>query len=168
MADRKKLMANRDNEGLGAWGTEHAVVGYVEEVNGRASREVPDFVPTRHELLLLVKQWEGVALDIEFYWSLWAQISGKGSRKHTFARRRINRIARALGDDVVRRGIDEVWEAFGKKVDPRAWEIFLQNHRKQIDAFQNEFQELVEDDLTIAQEIGHEVQDGRSVMRSRR
>ena len=65
----------------------------------------------------------------------------------TFAGRRINRIARTIGDDVVRKAVDEVWEAFGKKVDPRAWDIFLHGDRKQTEAFQNELQEEVRQEM---------------------
>jgi hypothetical protein len=39
-------------------------IGYVEEVNGTGAQEVQEFLPTRHELLQLVKYWARVDVDI--------------------------------------------------------------------------------------------------------
>ena len=105
---------------------------------------VPDFEPTDYELLLLVKHWERVALDIRFFWFLWAQVSRTETRQLLLAKHRIDRIAQAIGDNVLRKAVDEVWERYGKKVDPRAWEIFLRGDRKEIDAYQDEVQEMMQ------------------------
>jgi hypothetical protein len=105
---------------------------------------VPDFEPIDYELLLLVKHWERVALDIRFFWFLWAQVSRTETRQLLLAKHRINRIAQAIGDDVLRKAVDEVWERYGRKVDPREWDIFLRGDRKDLDAYQDEVQEMTQ------------------------
>ena len=55
-------VVNRDNgllESIGA-------IGYVSEVNGKDAAEVAGFVPTRHELLELVKHWASEIIDYDF------------------------------------------------------------------------------------------------------
>ena len=112
--EKPVAVSNSDNGWPEAWGDERIAVGYVDEVC--ASTEVPNFEPTEHELLLLVKHWAREALDTARFWFQWEQgISATEARLHDFARRRINRIARAIGDDVVRKAVDEVYEAFAKR-----------------------------------------------------
>ena len=48
---------NPDSVGLGWYGDDRILIGYVDEVNGPGSEEVSGFVPTRHELIQLVKYW---------------------------------------------------------------------------------------------------------------
>ena len=58
-------LLNADNESLGAMRCGTFSIGYVEEVNGTGAQEVQEFLPTRHELLQLVKYWARVDVDIE-------------------------------------------------------------------------------------------------------
>jgi hypothetical protein len=51
-----KASLSADSEGLGAWGNKIAgTVGHVSEVNGSEACEVPQFVPTKHELIQIAK-----------------------------------------------------------------------------------------------------------------
>ena len=65
MNNKEKIVVtvNKDNESLHAWGNERFLVGYVDEVNGAGAVEVPDFVPTRHELIQIVRYWAEEALN---------------------------------------------------------------------------------------------------------
>jgi len=118
-----KIVKNSDNDYLGLIGC----VGYVDEVNGAGAQEIPEFVPTRHELLELAKYWQKVCLENRYFWYLEWQVGSTDLRQEAFAQRRLNRIAEALGDDVVKSATDEVWEEFGKTCDPRVWNHFRNN-----------------------------------------
>lgn len=127
-----------DSEGLGISGNGRITIGYVSEVNGSDSGEVPDFVPTRHELVQLIKYWATVDLENEFYFFLYTQTGSNDSRRGAFARRRISRIATILGEEEVRKAIEEAGQEYSKKTDPRAWSIFKDGTPEEQDAFQEE------------------------------
>ena len=57
-------IANSDNDLLGAV---DGLIGRVSEVNGKGAEEVSGFVPTRHELCVLVKFWMTEVLDYDFW-----------------------------------------------------------------------------------------------------
>lgn len=66
------------------------------------------------------------------------------SRKTSFARRRIARIADLLGEDAVRRVVSDVATEFAEKEDPRAWQIFCHGTAEERRSFQDEVHELEE------------------------
>jgi hypothetical protein len=113
-----------DSEGLGYYGNEKIVVGYVSEVNGSDSAGAPGFVPTRYELIQLVKYWATLELVHIFGFFLLGQTGSNERRRHAFAGRRISRIATALGEEEVRKSVEEAEQEFSKTIDPRAWAIF--------------------------------------------
>ena len=113
-------------------------MGYVSEVNGADSAEVPNFVPTRHELIQLVKYWTTLVLDDEFFIFLYGQPGSREIRCIPFGRRRINRIATVLEEEAVQRAINEAEEEFSKTVSPRAWSIFKNGTTEEQKAFQDE------------------------------
>ncbi len=101
------------------------IIGRVDEVNGRGAVAVPEFTASRYELLVLLKHWAEIRLDIEFYWFLYEQPGSSDSRKAAFAGSRITRIAEALADEeAVCAALDEVHDAYGKKQDGLAWKVF--------------------------------------------
>ena len=67
-------------------------------------------------------------------------IDSHSLRKIGFANRRIWRIAKILGEDEVRKTIDEVYTEFGKDLDKRTWDIFLNGTEEQRAALQEEVQ----------------------------
>lgn len=132
-----------DSDGLGFWGNEAFTVGYVEEVNGPDSVEMPEFVPTRYELLQLGKYWVTLALDLQFDFFLYAQTGSSEWRREVFAKRRVGRIAKILGREQVDKLIDQVYEEYGKKQDARAWAIFMTGTPEEQEAFQDEIQRRI-------------------------
>jgi hypothetical protein len=136
---RQEPRACPDSEGLGCGRNEKFTVGHVEEVNGPDSAEVPDFIPTRHELIQVVKYWEKLRLDHLFYYFLFGQTGSSETRRVAFAGRRVSRIARLLGDEEVRKAIQEVDAEFSKTIDPRGWAIFKDGTPEEQEAFQEEF-----------------------------
>ena len=81
------------------------------------------FVPTRHELLLLAKEWARVAIDIEYVGFLDDSYGSCDCRLQTYGWRRVDRIAGLVGSSEIKAVIEEVKEDFRSK-SPRAWDIF--------------------------------------------
>ncbi len=101
------------------------VVGYVDEVNGRGAIAVPEFTATRYELLVLLKYWAEIGLDIRYFWFWSESVGSHETRREAFAARRVDRIAEALADEeAVCSALDEVHDAYGKKQDGLAWKVF--------------------------------------------
>jgi hypothetical protein len=92
---------NADNDLLGAIRGRGVCTGFVDEVNGPGAEECSAFVPTRNELLQLVKYWAKIAIDIDYFWFCYEQSGSREIRLEPFAWRRINRIAALLGNEVV-------------------------------------------------------------------
>jgi hypothetical protein len=132
-----------DSDGLGFWGNEVFTVGYVEEVNGPDSVEMPEFVPTRYELIQLAKYWATLALDLQFDFFLYGQTGSSEYRLDAFARRRVGWIAEILGREQVDKVIDQAYEEYGKKQDAKAWGIFMTGTPEEQEAFQDEIQRRI-------------------------
>ena len=134
----QKFKACPDSEGLGCWGNEKITVGYVTEVNGPDSAEIPDFVPTRHELIQLVKYWATLDIEDLFFFFLYGQTGSSERRRVAFARRRICRIATVLGEEEVQKAVEKAEQEFSKTIDPRTWAIFKNGTPEEQEAFQEE------------------------------
>jgi hypothetical protein len=121
---KHKIVDNEDNQGLQPLVGGGSRIGYVDEVNGAGADEMPAFVPTRHELTELLKYWEQVWVDNQFF-MCWTQHSGGTERRQTaFADRRIGRIADVLGEDTTQAITYDVREKFGRTCDRRIWNCF--------------------------------------------
>jgi hypothetical protein len=132
--------SNPDSVDLGCWhlGDGRFVIGYVEEVNGPGAVEIPGFVATRHELIQLVKYWATVEIERDFDWFVYQGTGSSELRRRAFARRRIARIAEALGEEEVAKAVREAHSEFAKGIDPRTWNIFLNGTPEEREALQGE------------------------------
>ena len=128
-------VVNRDNEWLEPIG---GIVGHVSEVNGAGAQEVPGFVPTRHELSVLVKHWMTEIIQYAFWFFCYEQACSSHCRRSSFAGRRIDRIAAFIGNDAVERAIDEAYEEYGQTNNSDAWRIFLHGTDEERRAFRAE------------------------------
>ncbi len=134
---KRTIVRNSDNDLLLPMG----VLGSVDEVNGPGAAEIPDFVPTRHELLQLVNFWVKETLGYEFYETfLFAQYCSSGSRLSAYAWHRINRIGELLGEERAEKAVEEAYAEFGKDKNPRDWEIFMHGDDADWKALQDEIQ----------------------------
>ena len=141
-----RVVRNKDNDLLLPWGNSRLVVGYVDEVNGPGAAEIPDFVPTRHELLQLVKFWVKEALAYEFTEEfLYAQSCHSGSLHRAYAWRRISRIGNLLGKKQHKEAVEAAYAEFGKNQEQRYWEIFMHGDSEDSKALQDEIQDEIED-----------------------
>ena len=145
MSEQRKIVRNADNEHVMPWGDNNIVIGYVDVVNGNGAEEIADFVPTRHELLLLVKHWYGLLLDNHWFWFVYQSTGSTEIRENSFAENRIHRIAELLGDDAVNATIADVKTEFSKQVDPDEWEIFLRGDDAQREAVAEKYNQQIDD-----------------------
>ena len=119
----------------------------MDELNDAAAEEVPGFVPTRGELIQIVKYWANVELNLNYYMFFHSTTGSDLLRQTSFAQRRIGRIAKILGEDEVRKAIDgvytkfekdlEVFTEFGEDLDKEAWDIFLHRTKAYIASLSN-------------------------------
>ncbi len=104
-------------------------------VNGRGAEEIPDFVPTRDELLQLLNYWVKEALDYEYFDCLFIP----------YAWRRVDRIGELLGEERAKKAVEEAYAEFGKDKDQRDWEIFMHDSSKDRKALQDQLQREMDD-----------------------
>ncbi len=116
---KRKICKNQDND----------------YVNGRGGEEIPDFVPTRDELLQLLNYWVKEALDYEYFDCLFIP----------YAWRRVDRIGELLGEERAKKAVEEAYAEFGKDKDQRDWEIFMHDSSKDRKALQDQLQREMDD-----------------------
>jgi hypothetical protein len=135
--EKRRIVKNSDNDHLFL----HEILEgyYVDEVNGAGAAEVAGYIPTRHELVQLVKYWYGRLLDDQWFRFLYSGSDSREFRIGRFAPRRIRRAAAAIGQEEVDRAIKQVKVEFKAKLnDTRLWEIFENGTDEQWDAVRNE------------------------------
>jgi len=125
----KPEFRNADNGDLWPW-QKAPSGGDAPEVNGHWAGEIPEFVPTSGELLVLAEHWTDVATQRTYV--EWANapvcVSTEHWRRVYFAWRRVYRI-RALLGDVIDRVIEDQIKKFhdenGGHWDAEGWAEFL-------------------------------------------
>jgi hypothetical protein len=100
-----------------------------------AGEGVNGFTPSRYELIEIVKYWHKQRIEIEWYQFVYWGGGLLGPSLVTFAGIRIEQIRQVIGDDDVNKALSDVEVEFSKKVDPRAWQIFLRGDRDEQEAF---------------------------------
>ena len=115
-----------DSEGLGYLRfRDSEVIGLVDHVNGLQAKACPEYTPTRHELQQLAKYWIERILDLDFYW-YHTQCTGSSEwREREFAERRLNRLSRVLGRDVVQELEADVCDELRKRFGAESWDSFI-------------------------------------------
>lgn len=133
--EKLTIWKNRDNDSLLPRGNEKFIVGFVDEVNGAGTQEVPTYDPTRREILELVKYWYCKILNNHWFFFILGGTGSSEARLNAFARRRIDRAAAAIGQEAVDNAIKEVREDFRSKVvkDDDLWRIFENGTQEQWD-----------------------------------
>lgn len=135
-----KIRINRDNDGLLPGGNEQIFIGCVDEVNGAEAVEVDGYVPTRHEVMQLVKYWYLRHLENSWDFFLTGQTGSSEFRLNRFARRRIARADAAIGEEAVDAAVKEAREEFkARDNDDRLWEIFEHGTPEQWEEVRIEF-----------------------------
>ncbi len=100
-------------------------IGPVRGISDELGIEEPEFVPTRHELLQLVKSWHRIQIEDRWCFFLYGQTGSTEIRRDPFASIRIGRISKILGDEPVRKAMEDAWNEFRAGRDPRLVDIYL-------------------------------------------
>ena len=135
---------NVDNDGLGALNMRGGRIGVVDEVNGPGATEVPGFLPTQHELLELVRYWAGIAIGIDWRWFVDECYGSEDIRLEPYAWKRISRIGDLLGEERVKKVVDEVYEEYGE-THKKHWNVFLHGTEEERAAVRAEINKEFED-----------------------
>jgi hypothetical protein len=122
-----------DSEGLGAQ-NDKKTFGV-----GADEQEIPEFVPTKEELIHLAKYWAGRLLDVQ----LWTFQTGQYNRwewtEEGYALDRIDRIKQVLPEQEVNQAIQEVEDPTKKSVGDKIWNIFRNGTQEQVEAYRKRF-----------------------------
>ncbi len=122
----------------------------VDEIVGEGGVEVPGCVVTKYELIQIVKHWAAEIVDQDFSYFLDGCTGSSEWRIREYANRRLNTIAKSIGDAEVTKAFRQVEDDFGKKVDARAWKIFKEGTQEERESFQHEAEEKLADNLVGA------------------
>ena len=94
--ETKKL--REDAGGLGPMQVGAFTIGVVDEIVGEGGLEIPGFKATQYEAIQIVKHWVGEILDLDFDYFLYGSTGSSEWRTHEYANRRLNTIAKSIGD----------------------------------------------------------------------
>jgi len=101
--------------------------------------EVPEFIPTREELLEITKYWYGEYLSDQWLW-FFCSVSSAGPSAYLWGR--IARIGELLGKEEVGKALDQAFEEFlessSPHVDPKYLDIFLHGDAEQMEVVRKE------------------------------
>jgi hypothetical protein len=142
---RNKLIGvrNADNERVLPSRGGGFIIGHVDEVNGPGATEVAEFVPTRHELIQLVKYWTERIVERQYQYFLTGCSGSSDIRLEPYAWRRVGRIAGLLGKKRVNRVLREVRASYAENQDKELWEIFTKGTPEQQEAVSAEMHRQV-------------------------
>jgi len=112
--------------------------------------EIQGFVPTRDELIQLVKHWAKTVLHRN-YWEFVTDQIVSSQIDRSFAHRRIERIEKLLGDKEVDNAINEEKAELSKHSS--GWDIFLNGTEEQQEALREEYQQAMIDPEKKQREI---------------
>ncbi len=118
---------NRDTKGLGTMNAGPCILGSVGAINGLDGKEVPDFVPTRHELKQLAGYWIGERIDSDFDWFAYQQSGSSQWRWSVFISRRLNRLAEVLGEEAMQQAGKNAVKIYRKcypSISDEDWRVF--------------------------------------------
>ena len=115
--------------------------GYVNIMHGSGAKEVPGFVPTRHELIHLVEHWVSVRIGKLLKCFQSEGIGSSDISEISFAEGRIWSIELLLGREEVDRVIAKIASEYEEWVGKRDWEIFFHGEDMQREARVLEFRQ---------------------------
>lgn len=102
---------------------------------------MPAFVATKNEILQLVRYWATEIIDLDFAFFLYGSSGSSEWRTREFANRRLDTISKLIGEEEVTKTLRLAEQAFGQRVDQRAWRIFTEDTPEEQEHFQQEVQE---------------------------
>jgi len=95
------------------------------------------FVATPDELIVLVKHWVNRAIK-DRYFLFWGQCFGSSDlRRIDLDWKRVNEIAKVLGDELTRTAVEEAYQQAAQHYDRNDWIVFLFGTQEEEEAYQN-------------------------------
>src|SRR5258708_3155089 len=91
------IVQNKDNASLLPYAAGGGIIGCVDQVNGPGAEEIKGYIPTKHELIQLVRFWYRECLDNRWKFFSFGQSGSSESRLGRFAMRRIKRAKALIG-----------------------------------------------------------------------
>ena len=105
----------------------NCIIGLCPEINGSDAVACPEYIPTRHELLELVRYWHDKLLGIQVDWFFTGQSGSYESRMLAYAGRRLDRIATVIGKEATDKVVAEVEAACQKRMGADS-EVFIREN----------------------------------------
>ena len=100
-------------------------------------KEITDFVPTKSELIHLVKHWVRKAIDDE-YFIFWGQcVSNSDLRDIVFDWNRVNEIAQILGEEETNKAVRKGYEEAAQDFERSDWIVFRYGTQEERTAYQD-------------------------------
>ncbi len=145
----EKPKIGSDSEGLGFWRAGEFVVGHVPEVNGSEACELPEFVPTKHEVIQIAKYWFHRRLDNSFFFFTFTQTGSSEWRTNSYANRRLDRVAALLSEEEFEKLIVDVERDYKDKngITDEVWNIFTNGSKEELEAYQDKVQQEIAESM---------------------
>ena len=137
---------SEDAGGLGPIQVGAFTIGRVDEVVGEGGLEIPGYKATKYEAIQIVKHWAAEMIDLDFDYFLYGSTGSSEWRTREYANRRLNTIAKSIGEEEVKRAFKQVEQEFAKGVDQRAWKVFMEGTKEEQESFQEEVQKKLAGD----------------------
>jgi len=149
-ADDTQEKLSEDAGGLGPMQVGAFTIGLVDEIVGEGGVEIPGYKATKYEILHLARHWAGEILELDFDYFLYGSTGSTEWRTRDYAERRLNTIAKSIGEEEVRKAISDAKVGFSTGVDERAWKIFTEGIKEEQESFHQEVQEKLAGDPASA------------------
>jgi hypothetical protein len=130
--------SNRDTAGLGTMAVGPFVVGGVDAINSENGKEMPEFVPTRHELKKLAEYWALERLERDFYWFVCQQTGSSEWRWSVHITRRLDRLSEVLGPEAMRTAREAAVASFRRhraEFTDEDWRVFTEGAEEEQEAW---------------------------------
>lgn len=135
---KKSKGTNRDTESLGTMAIGPFIVGSIDAIDGEDSKEVPEFVPTKHELGQLAEYWMKQRIERDFEWFV-KQTAGRSEWLWSeYISRRLDRLHLALGLDSMLKARENAVATFRKqypKITDEDWRVFTKGSEEEQEAW---------------------------------
>jgi hypothetical protein len=134
----KSKGTNRDTEGLGTMAIGPLIVGDIDAINGEGGKEVPDLVPTKHELCQLAEYWLKQRIERDFVWFVNQTVGSGEWRWSEYISRRLDRLHLALGLDSMLKARENAFATFRKqypKITDEDWRVFTEGSEEEQEAW---------------------------------
>ena len=116
--------AGTDGPGDGSGGRPTIMFGYVPEIHGPGGESFSQFVPTRNELLELLRHYEREQHELAWWWFVQDSQSSSEIHMADHVLDRLDELRSLLGHEDATRVWEEMQQEFEEETDPEAWEAF--------------------------------------------